>query len=66
MTKVIETDTFELADVSGEAGGYGFEITCPQCGDKILWAPSAWWSKSCTCRFVWEIDIKAVGTKWGA
>ena len=48
-------------DLNSDCGGFGFEWKCPDCGEKVTWAPSAWWKLECKCRN-WELEIEAKGS----
>lgn len=47
-------------DFNSDCGGWGFRWKCPDCGQEVTWAPSAWWKLECKCRN-WEVKIEANG-----
>ena len=47
----------------GSDCGAIFEMTCPECGDRIRLAESGWWDTTCECGIKWELEIYAVGNK---
>lgn len=44
-----------------DCGGFSVSWVCPDCGDRVSWAPSMWWDLKC-CR-EWDFFIKVVGGK---
>jgi len=58
----IETDNVQSVEVHPDACN-GFEIVCPECGDKVIVATASWWSDKCECGYSWSVNLRAVGEK---
>jgi hypothetical protein len=52
----------EFTDHGSDCGAI-FEITCPECGDRIQLAESGWWDTTCSCGIKWGLVIYAEGYK---
>ena len=47
---------------TSDCGGMGFEWFCPDCGERIIYAPSMWWRMECSCR-TWNFEMIITGEK---
>jgi hypothetical protein len=48
-------------NANSDCGGFTYSWLCPDCGDKIIWAPDMWWSMDC-CR-KWDFKVTITGKK---
>jgi len=53
-------DIIFRTDFNSDCGGAGFEWVCPDCGEKVYWAPSMWWELDCSCRN-WDFEMVISG-----
>lgn len=63
IKKKIQVDDYEFeTDFNSDCGGGGFTWICPDCEEKIAWAPYHWWRLECSCRD-WDFNVKMTGYK---
>jgi len=63
MTDKVKIKFYDVdinTDAHTDCGGVAFAWRCPDCGERIVWAPYRWWDMKC-CRD-WEFDVKITGT----
>ena len=57
----IDSHEIEFSDeFHDDAGGVGASWRCPNCGEKVSWAPGMWWDMDCICR-TWSFNYSVTG-----
>ena len=49
------------SNANSDCGGFSYSWICPDCGERIVWAPAMWWRMEC-CR-EWDLEISITGEK---
>ena len=59
-----EIETYDV-DVTGESDDFGtcYDITCPECKEKIHYAENGFHAQECSCGYRWNVTLVATGTK---
>jgi len=52
----------EVTGTGGDASTQ-YQVTCPECGDRVHCADFGWWSTKCECGYTWSVTIMAEGSK---
>jgi hypothetical protein len=60
--KIDFSDTELNTNANSECGGIVYSWICPDCGERISWAPDMWWEMKC-CQD-WTFEIKITGEKY--
>ena len=64
MNKPIKLSLSDIklsTNFNSDCGGAGFTWDCPDCDERLAWAPDMWWRNEC-CR-EWDFKIIITGKK---